>query len=381
MSLSALLQELVAIPSFIDGTHTESRAADYTFNLLSELPFFTVEKQEFSVGRYNIVACTHGESRLLIAGHLDTVCPAYGWNSDPLVATENGDRIVGLGAVDTKGGIAALLVALRSFTKVEGLTVLLYGDEEYGFGGMRQYVRDGGAGKNALAIVIEPTNTQLWNAHRGLIEFRVAARGKAGHAANPSSGINAIDRLYTALSDVRQELQRFSSSALGKTTMNVASLHGGSFRGVDEHGAAIIGVQANSIPDYASAVVDIRPADPELRGATIEQMIRDHAMRAGITIENFFCTHDLGAMYTDPAALRDVEDVVRRVTGSATYIDASKKGYSDGQLIAESAKIPVVYLGPTGGNAHGPNEWVETHSLTTLANMYSELIRLYCGAK
>ena len=46
---------------------------------------------------------------VMLIGHIDTVDVANGWNTDPFVPTEDGDKVHGLGAMDMKGGLAAIL--------------------------------------------------------------------------------------------------------------------------------------------------------------------------------------------------------------------------------------------------------------------------------
>lgn len=378
MSVERLLQQLVAIPSYVDETHDEHAVADFIISQLQMLSYVSIERQEVSTGRYNVIARTKGEPRLLIAGHMDTVCPKSGWDTDQLKCTEKDGKTFGLGVVDTKGGIAALITTLTKFQSVEGLTAMFYCDEEYNFAGMRRYLSEGDAAQHKLAVVIEPTGTQLWNAHRGLIEIKIVVRGKSGHAANPASGVNAVDAMQKIFSVVRETLADYSTDALGATSMNIAGVRGGTFRGVGESGDPLLAVQGNNIPDYAEAVIDIRPAHPDLRAALLEKIVHAAAEKEGAVVESFVIVHDLGALHTAQHDLADVEKIVEQITGSASYIDATKKGYGDGQLISESAHIPVVYIGPTGGNAHGANEWIETPSLETVAAIYEGIIKKYC---
>ena len=69
---------------------------------------------------------------------------------------------------------------------------------------------------------------------------------------------------------------------------------------------------------------------------------------------------------------------MKKQFGKVEYLDATQKGYGDGQLLQEKFKIPVVYLGPKGENAHGVDEWVDISSLKKLRELFAEIIKKYC---
>ena len=66
--------------------------------------------REGAVGAYALA--TWGTPRLLVNAHVDTVPVNEGWSADPFTPRVADGRVVGLGACDTKGAIAAILCAL-----------------------------------------------------------------------------------------------------------------------------------------------------------------------------------------------------------------------------------------------------------------------------
>ena len=92
----------------------------------------------------------------------------------------------------------------------------------------------------------------------------------------------------------------------------------------------------------------------------------------------FSVRHDLGSLYTPPKELGLVEKAVETAVGRVEYLDPTKKGYGDGQLIQQKFKIPVAYLGPKGANEHAVDEWVDIASLKQLRDIYSNIIKRYC---
>ncbi|HSX00605.1 MAG TPA: M20/M25/M40 family metallo-hydrolase, partial [Candidatus Saccharimonas sp.] len=271
-----------------------------------------------------------------------------------------------------KGGIATILAAVAQTGAQSGLTLLFYCDEEYDFAGMRAFLAQEPAGpRPELALIAEPSNGYIWNAHRGLIELHLAVGGRTGHAANPAAGINAITSLADVLRDLAGWLNRFDSPALGRPSLNVAYLRGGLNRG-QPGGEVELGRDGNNIADYAEAILDIRPTLPSLRAAAVVAQVQELVTTAKLELLAADIRHDLGALATDPANLVTLEAIV-----SGGYLDGRDRGYGDGQLIAEAWDIPVAYLGPAGANAHAADEWVSRRSLRQIAQTYTRIIARY----
>jgi acetylornithine deacetylase/succinyl-diaminopimelate desuccinylase-like protein len=107
-----LLCEMIAI----DSRSSVSNVPLANF-MQSQLDHWEIERIDYvdaqGIAKTNIVAADpESASPLAFAGHLDTVSPA-GWNTDPFRAAIAGDRLIGLGATDMKGPIAAFLSSAR----------------------------------------------------------------------------------------------------------------------------------------------------------------------------------------------------------------------------------------------------------------------------
>lgn len=375
-----LTQMLVGIPSWVGDGCDETAAADAAAALLATVPWLTVERQVVHGSRRNVVARSPGDRcRLLVAGHLDTVEPRVGGRRDQFSGVVDGQRLYGLGALDMKGGIAAILSAvLASEAPLEGLAILLYCDEEYDFAGMRTFVAEYRGPRPQLCVVAEPTDLGIWNAHRGIIDIDVSLRGRSAHAADVRAGCNAIDGLFDVLAVARRQVESHGDPALGKSSMNVASFRGGLFQGTRE-GEALLGRQGNNVADYAEAVIDIRTASPALRAATVAGWIREEAQCRGLTDIALRVRHDLGALVTPPTDLRDVEQALEDAGVPIAYVDPATRGYGDGQMLADAWKVPVVNVGPAGEGMHAVDEYVTVDSLKALSSVYAALLRRLCG--
>ena len=127
-----------------------------------------------------------GGRSLLLNGHIDVV-PAQrdeGWTQDPFDALLRDGSIVGRGACDMKGGIAAMVIATEVLAETRALrgdiVVCTNTDEESsGVGGLA-CARHGVAAD--FAIVTEPSSLEVWPACRGTVYCTIEIAGRAGHA-------------------------------------------------------------------------------------------------------------------------------------------------------------------------------------------------------
>lgn len=380
MTPISLLEKLIAIPSYCDSTHTERQLGEWIYSFLDAIPTLSVSKEVVTKERFNVVATTPGSPSLIIAVHMDTVQPKQGWSHDQFKAEVEGDKLSGLGALDTKGGMAALLWAIQQAPKLENITFLFYCDEEYDFLGMKAFLQKHDSAQIQHAIVIEPTNLLLWNAHRGIVEIAFSVTGRTGHAARPSAGVNANTNLFVVIQELTAWLQTFSDAKLGAPLLNCAYFYGGLNLGIKStQGQRVLGKEGNNIADYAETVLDIRTTSSNLTVERIKSKIQQLAEEQGLTIDSFTVRHDFGALNTDPKDLQTIEDALKPILGSVSYLDPKGKGFSDGQLIQKAWGIPVVYIGPSGDNAHAPGEWVSLDSLEKLSRCFGSLFARICS--
>jgi len=380
MQVIKLTRQLISIPSYLSSKTGEEKIGNFVFSYLNQFPYFKVKKQKINKKRFNVVAETSGMPRLFLAGHLDTVQPKQGWSKNQFQGTIKDRKLYGLGSCDTKGGVAAILDALSDFKKISNLTLLFYCDEEYDFKGMKQFIKKSNKKIGDLAVLVEPTDLKIWNTHRGLIEIYFSIQGKSGHAADQKSGKNAIGGMIKILNSLREWLNNFSNGIFGSPALNIAYLRGGLYLG-KVNNEAKLGKEGNNIADFAEAVIDIRTTKKELRAKLVMAQIEKFLKQRGYKLLNFSIRHDFAPLYTDSAELKILEKVLLKILAKVNYLDPSKKGYSDGQLLQEKFKIPVVYLGPKGTDAHGIDEWVDIISLKKLRQIFSELIATYCKTK
>lgn len=364
-----LLQKLISIPSYVDDINNEIELGNYIYNFLKSISNLTVIKEFVDKKRFNVLAYTNKDFTTLFAGHMDTV--GIGKNAmSNLKSKIIGNKLYGRGSMDTKGGVAALLVAIKESKTLNNCGFLFYCGEEYDFVGMKSFLNSHIKNSIKMGVVIEPTNLLLWNAHRGLVEIQYKIKGLTGHASNSALGINANLFFVEGITWLQDFLLQFKSKELGSSTLNVSSMNGGLLIGKKKDDV-LLGRQGNVIPDYCEFTIEVRTAHPRLNASLIVKKLESFFKKKKITILDTFIKHNLGALITDIKYTKQYE---KFIPSKVKYLDGSKRGYGDGQMLADKFKIPVFYLGPAGEYPHGDNEYVEIKSLEKLKDIYKRII-------
>jgi acetylornithine deacetylase len=377
MDVVELAKKLISIPSYLDFEKNENKVADFLFSYLSKHNFLSLKKQQVKNDRYNIVASTSGVPKLLIFGHLDTVQPQAHWDSHRLMGSVENGKLYGLGSYDMKGGVSAFTCALDKFKSIKGLSILYYCDEEYDFLGMKKFVEETEVSVGDIAIGAEYSDLKIWDSHRGLVEITFSIKGKTGHASDQSLGKSAIDGINNVLYDLKKWLRNFNSPILGPSSLNISFIRGGYYLGSSSNDINL-GREGNIIPDYAEAVVEIRSASSELKAESVVNWIKDCTSKYNLEFIQAQIRHDLDMLETDRTKLAKVVKALKPITNQIDYVDPSKKGYGDGQLLQKKFGVPVIYVGPIGENAHGVDENITIKSLEDLTIFYENIIEEYC---
>lgn len=240
-----LLKQLIATPSL-------SREEQQTASLIQHY----LEEKGIPVRRHlNNVWCVNKyfdeqKPTILLNSHHDTVKPNRCYTKDPFEPVEEGGRMYGLGSNDAGGPLVSLIAAFVFFYEDPALSYNLVlaatAEEEIsGLNGIESILSL--LPSVDLAIVGEPTLTNLAIAEKGLLVLDCTAQGRAGHAAR-EEGDNAI---YKALHDMEWFRSfRFPrvSSTLGPVKMTVTVVN-------TENKAH------NVVPDVCTFVVDVRVTD------------------------------------------------------------------------------------------------------------------------
>jgi acetylornithine deacetylase/succinyl-diaminopimelate desuccinylase-like protein len=380
MELLELTNKLISIPSYVDKKTNEKEVGEFVFRYLKQFPFLTnIRKQKVEDGRFNVVASDGFAPKLLLCGHLDTVEPR-GWKEqNPFNPHLKGNRLYGLGSMDMKAGIAAILTALKGFKKTKGLMLLFYCDEEYDFKGMEKFAQEyGNRIKPKLAVCAEPTDLKIWNGARGIIKVSFDVLGKTAPASRPDKGKNAILGLIESVSYLTKQLTlKYKSRDLGVSTCNIAAITGGLNAGKEKQGKFVIDKKGDAVADIAGGLLDIRAGHLKLNAKIVRELLAEFLSKNGFRLSNFIIYHDLGAFYSK--RLKLPEKILRQEFGKAEYLNLRQMGYQDIQIINAKLGALAFSFGPIGANRHQPNEWVDIRTLDKVKTFYQCLIDRYCS--
>lgn len=318
--------------------------------------------------------------RIFLNGHLDTVTTSQGWTRDPLKSTIEGDRLYGLGALDMKGGCAAIMIALEQFAKnVEDfkgeIIYSLVSDEEGPYGlGTDALILDGLTDGIDMSLIIEPSSgfadvefPCICLGARGGYNYRVNLYGKASHASNPELGTDAIvdgSKLICELNNTKLE----KDPKLGKGSIAVIEFQGG--------GAAC------SIADKASFTVFRHVVRGETKESLIKE-VEEAAKRAKIDskYEIVFrpAPHegvDGFKPYTveeDNEYVKKLQETIKNTIGSYGKIEYFSS-IGDFNHLGARTNAPAIIFGPYGKNYHSPDEWVSIDSLVKTSQVVYNLL-------
>ncbi len=371
-----LAKALVKIPSYVSEGHDEVAIINYLEEYFRDyLPMYHRKVQQLDgENRSNLYLMGSKPTRVLFVGHVDTVMPSDGWETDPLEPTVRDGALYGLGVADMKGSIASLLIALQELDPrlLEQTAVLLYLDEEYDFMGMKQLLRDGLYDENSKPelIVSLDGGLDVLSGCRGLLKLEMEVIGKSGHASNPANGVNVITNLAKALSAVEETLPEYMSSMLGKSTMNVAYLRAGAVEDIDQ--PTEMQTAGNVIPNYAECIVEFRPADPRLNGKEAGRLIENEITKLGLELKRLEVKHDLGAWlgsFSSPTT-QFIESCYDEVGIPWKPANPQFIGFIDVQMLCEVVNSPTYVIGAGGVNRHGANEHVAIEDLDKARDLY-----------
>ena len=366
-----LLQQLVRIPSVnpdnAPGTADtgEETLAVFLSGWLESIGA-RVSLEEIRPGRPNLIARfapRDGRPRILLGPHLDTVGVA-GMTVDPFGGEIRDGRLWGRGASDTKGPMAAMLWALHENRDLlENLPIAVdfvgFMGEESGQWGSKDFAKNHGE-EYTFALVGEPTSMEIVHVTKGSLWATLRTTGKAVHSSMPERGENAILKLTRALDRLDchlvSELAGFTHPVLGRSTMNVGVIRGGS--------------RPNIVPDLAEAEIDIRitPALTAAGGAL--KLLKDTLEFHDLPVE-IVSPHENPPMDT-PAD----HPVIRRLLATGTDVKlAGAPWFSDAAHLSAGG-IPSICIGPGSiDQAHTADEFIELTALREGAEFFTRFVR------
>ncbi len=367
--LRRLLARLVAFRSE-NPPGDEAAPALFLADVLAELGCST-ETPEVAPGRRNIVALFENGAgpSLAFNSHLDVVPTGTGWSGDPFDLREANGRLIGRGACDAKGCIAAMVEAMRLLIAGRAawrgrLTAVFVADEEIGSTGAKAFAAR--RPQVDRVVVGEPTRLITISAHKGCLRPRLRVLGRSAHSGTPDLGENAIlaaQRLIGLFVAEDRRLRRKQHPLVGPASLSVTQIAGG--------------IADNIIPAACEVVIDRRilPGEPvETVDAEIKALLETASSEYGVRTEILSYSSNAGPSET-PADDPIVEAALAacRANGVAEPGPAGFLGGCD-LVHFQNVGIRGVVLGPGSlEQAHRPDEYVELAELVRASLIYRDL--------
>ncbi|MFD1933820.1 M20/M25/M40 family metallo-hydrolase [Nonomuraea mangrovi] len=286
-----------------------------------------------------------GTPKVLLLGHHDTVWPMGTLATHPWSVVDGIAR--GPGVFDMKAGLVQMFHALAELDSLDGVCVLVTGDEEVGSVTSRTLIEDAARGL-AATFVLEASadGGALKTARKGTSDYTVTVYGKAAHAGlEPWNGANAGIELAHQILTIAgvAELVDEDEPVTG-TTVTPTVLAGGTTVNTVP-ALARVGVDVRVPTLAAQAKVDtlMRALSPQLKGTRLEMSGGPNRppMEAALSAELF------------AEAARLAEEL-----GLGALTSASVGGASDGNFTAGLGVPTLDGLGGVGGGAHADHEHV-----------------------
>jgi succinyl-diaminopimelate desuccinylase len=370
----ALARALIQRPSV---TPADAGAMDVLQEALEGLGF-VARRMRFGEIENLYARRGHTGPNLCFAGHTDVVPVgnAAGWRTDPFAATVEEGLLIGRGAVDMKGSIAAFAAAasraIAAGTVTGSLSFLITGDEEGpaidGTGPVVETLLAEGESVDHC-ILGEPTSAarlgdSLKVGRRGSLNAVIVVEGRQGHVAYPHLAANPVPVLVRLLDSLNVHVldegyPQFPASNLEITTIDVGN------------------EATNVIPARATARINIRfnPAhDGEslIAWLTEECRMAQQGFDGRVTLQPSLTGN---AFITEPGDFVDVcSQAVAEVVGEAPQLSTTG-GISDARFIRKLC--PVVELGLVGATMHMVDEAAPVADIETLTTVYERLIAGY----
>ncbi len=318
---------------------------------------------------------THGAAGPVVYfhGHYDVV-PAQ--RRDQFEPSLQHGRLYGRGTSDMKGGLAAMIVAVRILKELDvplrGRVVLCVVPDEETAGprGSRALAQEGLLGRDGIAMfTAEPTSGVIWNANRGAITLRITVRGKHAHVGLQHQGVNAFEHMVAAAaalgelkSEVEQRETRFEIEP--REARRSILMMGGRVEG---------GTGFNAVPSECTFTVDRRinpEEDLETEKARLLAVL-DRLRAGGLRLEHEVLQEAPSAsLASDHPVARTLAEAVETVTGHAPSF-AMCPGLLETRLYAQKG-VPALGYGPGLLEvSHGPSESVSVDDMVASAAAYA----------
>lgn len=364
-SVMNLMTSLVAIPSVFPN---EENVTSFIELYLQKLGF-QVTRISSESNRDNLVAeFGKAKKHVCFYGHMDTVPPDPEWQQDPYTVSTQDDIARGLGVTDMKGGIAAILVLAEYAVKHNLPVKLAFGVDEENIS-LGSYHLTQTSFFDSVEFLISAESGQVFNENqdfavnygrKGRFALEVNIQGKNAHAARSDLATNAIleaSRFFDLLKTMNLPIHE----KLGHAQVIPYSVQSET--------------DSFSIPSHATIKLNVLSV-PGITSDTfihqLETLCLDNNLQAQIQLV------PRETPYMESYEVDTNSDIIRTLETRILSNWNVQPGYSisvaDENRFAYALGIPVISLGPIGGDDHTAQEWVSISSLRKVVEVYCDIL-------
>lgn len=368
--LMPLLSKLININSAYPN---EERLIDFLFKFFKNKGFKTF-KQKVEKERFNLlIEKGNGSKSILLYAHTDTIDIVNGWKTNPFELVIKNDKAIGLGAWDMKGGITAnILSFIHHQPKNYKLKMVFCVDEENISKGGHKLISSDFIKDVNCTISTEPSffygNNGIVIGRPGRAVFNMKISGKPKHYALYDKNIDI--NLFVA--DLIKELgHEYKKNGDKKQFLFVKKIN-----------SQTIGM---STPHTIDLEIDSSIIPPKTSKEVKKQIVKI-AKKINTRYYHYF-SYSIDFIKRKTPFLESYEipknnRCLKILQGSVLKITNKKampyfrSSIADENIFGSHGKT-VLGIGPIGGNAHAPNEWVSISSIKTLYNILINFLENY----
>lgn len=326
-----------------------------------EIGFTVIRHKQNAVGDFLELTAGHGQKKILLLGHMDTVFPAGTAANRPFRC--DGSRVYGPGVLDMKGGLSIIVQVMKQIAADipagYRVTAFLNSDEETGSRYSEKYIKEHALTSEAVLSFEGAKPATLTTERKGIISFDMEVTGIAAHSGvNYMLGSSAIEaaaykilKLY-ALRDNEKEI-----------TVNIGKINGGSAR--------------NIVAPLVKIEGEIRYFDREDRSRILNRLSEIvNAADVLYTSAEVCIFSDRPPLVANDGCVRLFE-IARQEAGIlGRQLHPRKTGGGGDAAFAGIYPIPVLDgLGPEGENSHTEREYILVDSLSFKAELAVRIIQ------
>lgn len=350
MKIEDILDDLIKINTVNDLEN--KKIIDYLENYLKNIGFKTEYKSKclvMSIGKNPILS---------FIGHTDVVSVSKDWKYPPFELTKKGDKLMGRGVSDMKGGIAAFIYILKQLDLKKlkrGIRVCFTYDEEISFEGIKELVT-----KNIdfceYSIIGEPTDNYPCIGSKGLLEYELIFKGIAVHSSKPISNESSNENSILFLNELLKLNKVFQKTQYNLfevpfNTINIGTINGGT--------------NICTTSDYTKVLLGFRITKNSEDIIFIKDYI-DKLVSKYPKVE-YKILNEINPFYNEDSIINFYEEI-------------SKKDRKPFFAVSEASFInnSRLILGPGPITAHENDEFILKSSLIETTEIYKKIIERIC---